>query len=182
MRNRFAAHADGRIVWPSGSAPCVFGRGGCVPAANKREGDGATPLGAWPIREVFFRPDRVAPPATGLPVTALSRDMGWCDAPGRPDYNRRVRLPFPDSHEVLWREDGLYDLLAVLGYNDDPPAPGLGSAIFLHLAAPDMTPTEGCVATDLASLRALLAEAAPGDVLDIVEAPQRQIDIPRAQG
>jgi len=34
----------------------------------------------------------------------------------------------------------------VLGHNDDPPVPGLGSAIFLHCAAPDYAPTEGCVA------------------------------------
>jgi L,D-peptidoglycan transpeptidase YkuD (ErfK/YbiS/YcfS/YnhG family) len=67
-----------------------------------------------------------------------------------------VRLPFEASHERLWREDHLYDLVGVLGWNDDPPRPGRGSAIFLHLARPDFGPTEGCIALALPDLVAIL--------------------------
>ena len=55
----------------------------------------------------------------------------------------------------------------VLGYNDDPPEPGRGSAIFLHLAKPDYAPTQGCVALSRSDMEAVLALAAPGDALEI---------------
>jgi L,D-peptidoglycan transpeptidase YkuD (ErfK/YbiS/YcfS/YnhG family) len=119
------------------------------------------------MREVFWRPDRIARPATGLTLRAIGPDMGWCDDPASPDYNRCVALPFAARHERLWREDHLYDLIVVLGWNDAPPVAGMGSAIFLHVAAPDMTPTEGCVATDIGSLLALVAAAQEGDALEV---------------
>jgi L,D-peptidoglycan transpeptidase YkuD (ErfK/YbiS/YcfS/YnhG family) len=49
-------------------------------------------------------------------------------------YNRLVRMPNDWSHEKMWRDDGLYDLVVVVGYNDDPPEGEWGSAIFLHVA------------------------------------------------
>ena len=67
-----------------------------------------------------------------------------------------MRLPFDGSHEVLWRSDPVYDLIVVLGYNDDPPVAGKGSAIFLHLAKPDYGPTEGCIALARPHLLSLL--------------------------
>jgi L,D-peptidoglycan transpeptidase YkuD (ErfK/YbiS/YcfS/YnhG family) len=69
----------------------------------------------------------------------------------------------------MWRDDGLYDLVLVLGHNDDPPVPGLGSAIFLHLAKPGYGPTEGCVALAREDFEALLAAARPGDTVEIRE-------------
>lgn len=137
------------------------------PAADKREGDGASPLGCWPVRRVFFRPDRGAAPETGLPAIALRPTDGWCDDAGAPAYNRLVTLPCRGSHERLWREDGLYDLIVELGYNDDPPEPGKGSAIFLHIARPGYRPTEGCVALAEADLRAVLGRLGAGSAIEI---------------
>ena len=143
---------------------CALGRGGI--RRDKREGDGATPAGTFVLREVRYRRDRLAaPPVTALPCEAIARDDGWCDDPADPAYNRPVRLPHPASHEQLWREDGLYDVLVVLGHNDDPPRPGLGSAIFLHVARADYGPTEGCVALDMEELLELLAACGPDTVL-----------------
>ncbi|MBF0268065.1 MAG: L,D-transpeptidase family protein [Alphaproteobacteria bacterium] len=157
---------EGTLVVPNiANFRCALGRSGVSTA--KREGDGATPAGRFPLRRVFFRPDRLDPPLTRLPVLALHPDDGWCDDPGHLDYNRPVRLPFAASHEKMWREDALYDLGAVLGHNDAPPVPYLGSAIFLHVAKPDYAPTEGCVALALDDLRSLLLRAEPGDCLDI---------------
>jgi len=140
--------------------PCALGRGGR--RARKFEGDGATPIGLWPMREVLYRADRVARPITGLPVSPICPDDGWCDDPRDRNYNRPVRLPYPASHELLSRADHLYDLVVVLGYNDAERARGHGSAIFLHLAAPDFAPTEGCIALCEVELRKLLAVAGPG--------------------
>jgi L,D-peptidoglycan transpeptidase YkuD (ErfK/YbiS/YcfS/YnhG family) len=152
--------APGRLECGGGHYCCALGRAGIV--ADKVEGDGGTPVGTYPLRYVLYRADRLAaPPATGLPVEALTPDRGWCDDPDHPDYNRPVTLPFAASHEKLWREDGLYDVIVVLGHNDDPPRPGKGSAIFMHVARPDYGPTEGCVALALPDLLELLAGCTP---------------------
>jgi L,D-peptidoglycan transpeptidase YkuD (ErfK/YbiS/YcfS/YnhG family) len=103
-----------------------------------------------------------------LPVTAINPDDGWCDAPGDPQYNTLVRLPFAGSHERMWRADRLYDLVLVIGYNDDPVVPGKGSAMFLHLARPDFGPTEGCVALTLGDALAALALLREGDRIRIL--------------
>ena len=147
---------DGR-AWP-----CVIGGGGAVIASHKKEGDGATPIGAWPVRGLRYRPDRLCAPDTEVPVQPLVPEDGWCDDPGSRAYNQPVTLPFAAGHERLWRDDHLYDLVAMLGYNDDPPVAGAGSAIFLHVAPGDFGPTAGCVALALDPLRAVLAALGPG--------------------
>jgi len=146
---------------------CLVGRSGLIAAKLKREGDMATPVGRWPLRRVYFRPDRIAPPETGLQAVALHEMAGWCDDPGHPSYNRMVERPFAASHERMWRDDSLYDLVVELGYNDAPPLAGHGSAIFLHLREPQTTHTAGCVAVARDDMITLLAEAGPATVLCI---------------
>jgi L,D-peptidoglycan transpeptidase YkuD (ErfK/YbiS/YcfS/YnhG family) len=163
----FTATADGWFALAGGPVRCALGKAGVTPATEKREGDLASPAGVWPIRRLLYRPDKGPAPATALPAQPIARDDGWCDAPADPAYNRPVKLPYPASAERLWREDGLYDLVLELGYNDDPPLPGKGSCIFLHLARPGYAPTEGCVALARPDLEALLAVAKPGDSVEI---------------
>jgi L,D-peptidoglycan transpeptidase YkuD (ErfK/YbiS/YcfS/YnhG family) len=182
MTPHAAAHAEGRIIEvraPAGHTmgvlviagrrfDCALGRSGIV--RDKHEGDGGTPAGRFALRGVLYRPDRRATPATALPVRAITPQDGWCDAAGDPAYNRGVRLPYRASHEQMWREDHLYDLLAVIGYNDDPPLAGAGSAIFLHLAHPasdGLAPTAGCVALPADELALVLAAVGPGGLIDI---------------
>jgi L,D-peptidoglycan transpeptidase YkuD (ErfK/YbiS/YcfS/YnhG family) len=155
----------GRLTWPGGSARAVCGHGGV--RADKREGDGASPQGIFPLVASYYRPDRIAPPRTGLKLTALCPQHGWVDDPGDPLYNRPVLLPYPARHEFMWREDGLYDIVVVIGYNTDPPIAGLGSAIFLHVARPDFAPTEGCIAIERDVLAGLLARLGPGSTIAI---------------
>jgi L,D-peptidoglycan transpeptidase YkuD (ErfK/YbiS/YcfS/YnhG family) len=145
----------------------VFGKGGAISAAAKREGDGATPLGTWPIRTALLRPDRVAASATALPWRWLRAEDGWSDGAADPAYNRPVRHPHPHSAERLWRADGVYDIILVLGHNDSPPLAPLGSAIFFHCTQPDRRPTEGCVAVDREVLARWLDLMAPGDAIRI---------------
>jgi len=143
------------LAWGATRVRCALGRAGV--GRDKAEGDGKTPAGCFALRRVLYRADRLDRPATGLRVRALRPTDGWCDDPRDAAYNRLVSLPYPARHEKLWRADGLYDVIVVLGYNDDPPAPSLGSAIFLHVAAPDFAPTEGCVAIGREGLLRLLA-------------------------
>jgi L,D-peptidoglycan transpeptidase YkuD (ErfK/YbiS/YcfS/YnhG family) len=91
-------------------------------------------------------------------VEPIGPQDGWCDEPAHADYNRPVTLPHPARHERLWREDPLYDLVGVLGWNDAPVVKHRGSAIFLHVARSDLAPTEGCIALPERELRQLLAE------------------------
>jgi L,D-peptidoglycan transpeptidase YkuD (ErfK/YbiS/YcfS/YnhG family) len=160
----------GHVHWLTRTAPCALGRGGVIAESAKREGDGATPVGRFALRRVLWRPDRGAAPKTALPSKTIGEDEGWCDDPARPEYNRPVQLPFAGSAEHLWRDDDLYNIVVVFGHNDTPPRPGMGSAIFLHVAGAGFKPTEGCVAMAESDLRALLAAAQSGDVITIEKA------------
>lgn len=166
----FIARSDGTFDLAGRSVRCALGRAGVAEADAKREGDGRSPLGVWPIRRLLYRADRGGVPVSALPAAPIAPEDGWCDDPADPAYNQPVRRPYPASCEAMWRDDGLYDRVIVLGYNDDPPIAGLGSAIFLHLAKPDYAPTEGCVALDRPDLEALLAIARPGDAVAIERA------------
>ena len=119
------------------------------------------------MRRVLFRADRLRLPATDLPLQALRPEDGWCDDPSDAAYNRPVTRPYAGRHEALWRPDAIYDIIVVLGWNDDPIRPGAGSAIFLHLAKPEYSPTEGCVALDLTDCLTVLRLARPDSSLVI---------------
>jgi L,D-peptidoglycan transpeptidase YkuD (ErfK/YbiS/YcfS/YnhG family) len=160
-----AGASEGRLRFGALEFPCMLGRAGIV--AHKHEGDGGTPVGSFPLRQVRYRADRLSPPATkGLVVIRTQESDGWCDDPKDRAYNRPVRLPYPASAEKMWRGDHVYDLLAVIGYNDAPPVAGAGSAIFLHVARPaeiagKFAPTVGCVSLKLEDLRSVLAVCSP---------------------
>jgi L,D-peptidoglycan transpeptidase YkuD (ErfK/YbiS/YcfS/YnhG family) len=147
--------ANGLLRLDGGAWRAVIGRGGI--RTDKREGDGATPIGRLPLRRIFYRADRGTAPRSAVPVEPLAPNDGWCDDPADRRYNQRVLLPYDARHEALWRTDGVYDIIGVLGWNDAPVERGRGSAIFLHLAAPDWRPTDGCIALAEPDLRAILA-------------------------
>lgn len=161
------ASSDGSFQAGDLNTTCTIGRGGVIPAPEKREGDGASPLGKWRLKRVFYRADRIERPTTALPVIPLKESDGWCDAEEHPLYNRPVTLPFSESHEKLWREDHAYDVIVELAHNDDPVIAGLGSAIFFHLAHNDGRPTEGCVAVSLEDMLRVLSQASNETCLEI---------------
>ncbi len=122
--------------------PCTIVKGGI--STNKREGDGATPVGTHRILGMMYRPDRLAAPQPWAdPIGTF--DL-WSDASGQPDYNQWVRAPYGHSHEKLRRADPLYDLVLMTDWNWPNAKEGKGSAIFLHQYRRKGFPTEGCVA------------------------------------
>jgi L,D-peptidoglycan transpeptidase YkuD (ErfK/YbiS/YcfS/YnhG family) len=157
----------GRLVGPMFGEPCALGKNGLIADVDGVEGDGKTPIGTYPLRRVFYRPDREETPHTALPTSPLSPNLGWCDAPTSPHYNKLVRLPFGESHEALWRDDSLYDLILVIGHNDAPVVPGRGSCIFIHVARDGFAPTLGCVALEVGALRRLLRQFKSADSIRI---------------
>jgi L,D-peptidoglycan transpeptidase YkuD (ErfK/YbiS/YcfS/YnhG family) len=149
----------GRIVFAGLSAPCALGRSGVK--VRKREGDGATPVATMRPVAIYWRADRLLRPRTALPIRPIRADDGWCDDVAHRRYNRSVRLPFPASHEAMRRTDGLYDVVVELDWNRAPAVRGRGSAIFLHLAKPDLSPTQGCIAVSIETMRRILPRLRP---------------------
>lgn len=164
----FSVHPNGRMGVGAETVRCAVGRGGVCIASFKREGDGKTPAGVWPLRRLLWRADRISLPETALPSKPIHVSDGWCDAPADRQYNQPVEMPYHRSAESLWRQDDVYDLVVVVGYNDDPVVPGAGSAIFLHLSRPDYVATEGCVALAREHMSTFLRLAKPGDFLGIM--------------
>lgn len=148
--------AEGWLVMNGQRFRAALGAAGITD--HKQEGDQATPRGLLLLRRVLYRADRLQPPRSAVPIEPIAPGDGWCDDPAHPDYNRMIRLPHPARHEALWREDAVYDIIGVLGWNNAPVLRGRGSAIFLHLARPDYPPTEGCVALARPDLLSVLAK------------------------
>jgi L,D-peptidoglycan transpeptidase YkuD (ErfK/YbiS/YcfS/YnhG family) len=141
------------------SLPVALGRGGIK--ANKREGDGGTPRGAFRAKRLWWRAERHARPATLLPSRRIKPDDGWCEDPSDRRYNRPVKLPPKSKADRLARKDDLYDFIVEIDHNTRPRVAGRGSAVFIHVARPRFAPTAGCVALDMSSLRRLLARVGP---------------------
>jgi L,D-peptidoglycan transpeptidase YkuD (ErfK/YbiS/YcfS/YnhG family) len=165
----FSVNADENwLTYGDVQVRCALGRTGIIDADDKREGDGKSPAGIWPIRRVMWRADRGGTPQTAFALAPIAPDDGWCDTSTDPNYNKPVKHPYRVSAETLWRDDGLYDIIVVLGHNDDPVVAGMGSAIFLHCARADYGATQGCVALAKADLLDLLRVAKPGDCIGIM--------------
>ncbi len=151
-------NASGILRFNDKQYRCALGKGGV--RIDKQEGDGATPIGCFSIRKIFYRPDKFEnPPETVFPIQALTQDDGWSDDVNLPEYNQLVKLPYHGSHEKFWRNDHLYDIIVILGYNDDPPIAGKGSAIFMHVAREGYVPTAGCIALSREDLLEILRTA-----------------------
>jgi L,D-peptidoglycan transpeptidase YkuD (ErfK/YbiS/YcfS/YnhG family) len=155
----------GRLTVGAQTFRCALGKSGVT--HSKKEGDGATPAGVFQLRRVWYRRDTVQRPRCGLPLKVIQKDHGWCDCPNHRRYNKLVKLPFKLSHERMWRQDDVYDVVLEIGWNDKPTIAGKGSAIFFHLARPGFTPTEGCVAVSYEAMRKILPRIGPRTRFDI---------------
>jgi L,D-peptidoglycan transpeptidase YkuD (ErfK/YbiS/YcfS/YnhG family) len=141
------------------SIPVALGRGGI--RANKREGDGGTPKGVFRPVRLWWRADRHPRPRTFLPVRAIGPDDAWCEDPADRHYNQPVQLASKQGGDRLRRDDHLYDYMVEIDHNTTPRIAGRGSAVFLHLARENFSPTAGCVSMTRAAMLRLLARLGP---------------------
>jgi L,D-peptidoglycan transpeptidase YkuD (ErfK/YbiS/YcfS/YnhG family) len=132
----------------------ALGRGGIK--ADKREGDGATPAGAYRPVRLWWRADRAPRPVALLPARPIDPADGWCEDPTDRRYNRPIRLAPGAAGDRLTRKDALYDMVIEIDHNTRPRVAGRGSAVFIHVARPGLGPTAGCVAMPPAALKRLL--------------------------
>ena len=123
---------------------CSIGYNGL--SSNKFEGDGCTPIGHFKITKILYRPDKINDCEFILDSEVIKKLDGWCDDINSDLYNQQIKFPFEQSAEHLYRNDDLYDIICIIDYNLNPIIRGKGSAIFLHVASDDYSPTQGCVA------------------------------------
>ncbi len=138
----------------------VIGRNGFAAAGEKREGDGKTPSGIFPLMRTF---GYAAAISTRMPYRQIAGDDIWVDDPASPDYNQWMKKgqTAAATFEEMLRGDGLYRCGAVIEYNTRPVIRGMGSAIFLHIWKGSNTGTSGCVAMEETALVRLLARLEP---------------------
>jgi L,D-peptidoglycan transpeptidase YkuD (ErfK/YbiS/YcfS/YnhG family) len=165
VRPRAAGRSRGVLLAGCHAVAVVLGRAGI--AADKREGDGATPRGRFRLIRLWWRADRLPRPRTALPVRRIDRAVAWCEDPADRRYNRPFRRSANEPGDRLWRDDRLYDLVIEISHNTRPRVAGRGSAVFLHVARPDRSGTAGCVALDAKDLRRLLGRLGPNTQIDI---------------
>ncbi len=123
---------------------CALGKGGVK--KKTMEGDNITPKGIFKIIKIYYRPDKIKKIKTLIKKIKIKKNMGWCDDPSSRFYNKLVNLPTKYTHEKLYRNDSLYDLIVVLSYNTNPIIKNKGSAIFIHIAKNSYKKTKGCIA------------------------------------
>jgi L,D-peptidoglycan transpeptidase YkuD (ErfK/YbiS/YcfS/YnhG family) len=159
VRTRPAQPTRGVLLAGPLALPVVLGRGGI--RANKYEGDGATPRGRFRLVRLWWRADRHPRPRTQLPARRITPDLAWCEDTTDRRYNRPFRRLPADGGDRLWRDDRLYDFIIEIDHNTRPRVAGRGSAVFVHVARPNRSPTAGCVALAANDLVRLLARLGP---------------------
>ena len=159
VRRRAGNPRQGRLAAGPFALPVALGRGGIK--ANKREGDGSTPRGAFRLKRLWWRADRHPRPATLLPVRRITPDDGWCEDSSDRHYNQPLKVPKGSDADRLARADDLYDFIIEIDHNTRPRISGRGSAVFIHVARPRFAPTAGCIALEIGALRRLLARLGP---------------------
>ncbi|MDC6482504.1 L,D-transpeptidase family protein [Pelagibacteraceae bacterium] len=125
---------------------CSIGKRGIT--VNKKEGDQKTPKGTFKFKSIFYRKDKLSNLKSFIKKKIIKKNMGWCDDPKSRFYNKLIELPFKESAEKMWLKSGIYDIVLVLNYNLKPIIKNKGSAIFLHLAKRNYSPTKGCIAVN----------------------------------
>ena len=132
------------LIYNNYKVKCAIGKRGI--GIKKSEGDLITPKGCYKIKDIFYRSDRIKNLRTKFKKKVIYKNMGWCDDPRSQKYNKLVKLPFKFNYEKLYRADSIYDIIFVLDFNSNPVRKNKGSAIFIHIAKKNYTPTKGCVA------------------------------------
>ena len=135
---------------------CALGKNGIK--KKIKEGDNITPKGIFKIIKIYYRPDKIKKIISPIKLVKIKKNMGWCDDPNSHLYNQQIKLPNKFSHEKLYRNDNLYDLILVLDYNTQPIIKNKGSAIFIHISNNSYKKTKGCIGLKKTNLIELLSQ------------------------
>jgi L,D-peptidoglycan transpeptidase YkuD (ErfK/YbiS/YcfS/YnhG family) len=145
------------LAWSLDSAPESV-------SSFKKEGDGKSPAGMFPLTFAFGRPDK--PGDVKLSYTKLENYTECVDDVSSTHYNKLVdRLKVGNfdwkSSEKMLEVGPEYDLGLFVAHNSYPVRSGDGSCIFLHVWKDATTGTLGCTAMRREDLQKILAWADP---------------------
>lgn len=148
-----------------GKKGMAWGRGVFSPPANgvplKIEKDWKAPAGVFQLGSLF---GYAATPPGGArwPYTQVGPWDAYVDDSGSPYYNRHVRID-PRNGIPPWFEkqkmrlgDAAYKWMLEIRHNQQPAAPGYGSAIFFHVRRGPSIPSAGCTTMAEADLVRLI--------------------------
>ena len=166
MQN-IVVHSSGYLIYKGEKYKASIGKEGIT--ENKKEGDEKTPIGCFKLREIFYRKDRIEKPKSVLKVKEIKENYGWCNDCSSRNYNKLIKIPTKEKHEKLWRKDNTYDIIVPLGYNDEPATKDKGSAIFMHLARKNYSPTEGCIALSKEDLLEILSKISNETLVCVID-------------
>jgi D-alanyl-D-alanine dipeptidase len=126
-------------------------------APIKREGDGKSPAGLFPLTATFGNSDAGAK----LPFTKLDEFTECVDDTKSSFYNQivnRMQVGNFDwkSSEKMLAVGPQYDLGVFVAYNSYPATRGSGSCIFLHIWKDASTGTSGCTAMERENLERIV--------------------------
>ena len=144
-----------KLIFRDYKVKCAVGKRGIN--NKKKEGDLKTPIGSFKIKDIFYRKDRVNNLKTKIKKKIIKKNMGWCDDPKSPRYNKLIRYPYKYTSEKLFRSDNIYDIILVLDFNMRPIKKNKGSAIFIHIAKKKFKPTKGCIAVRKVDMKKIVA-------------------------
>ena len=180
--SRSSAKAPWRRVGPV--VPVVVGASGLAWGADalgtptdphKREGDGRSPAGIFPLDSAFGFAPRGAMSWVKLPYLPLAGSTECVDDTASVHYNSvvdRDHVPRVDwSSSEHMRRIAQYQVGVVVGYNTRPVTTGHGSCIFLHIWNGPGSSTAGCTAFPRADVESLLAWLDPQRRPTLVQLP-----------
>jgi D-alanyl-D-alanine dipeptidase len=170
---RFSRDRASAAWRPAGApVPVVVGRSGLGWAADagaaasngdprKREGDGRSPAGVFPLDTAFGYAPADSMQWVRLPYVPLDVGTECVDDTGSVHYNTvvdRAAVPAVDwSSSERMRSVREYRYGVIVGYNATPPVRGRGSCIFLHVWDGPGSHTSGCTAFDADRLTEVIA-------------------------
>ena len=143
------------IYFKDYKAKCAIGKRGIT--SKKMEKDKCTPKGRFKFKYIFYRKKRVHNIHSKLKLIPIKNNFGWCDDVKSKYYNKFIKFPFKYKAEKLYRRENVYDIIVVIDYNLNPVKKNKGSAIFLHVAKNNYSPTLGCVALSKYDLKVLIS-------------------------
>jgi D-alanyl-D-alanine dipeptidase len=151
--------------------PIVLGRGGLgwgrgaqppsQPGPQKREGDGRSPAGIFPLTYAFGYADPDSVREIKLPYVQCTSTLECVDDTNSSYYNiivdrRTVSKPDWKSSEKMHMTNDEYRLGIFVANNSEPAKPGYGSCVFMHIWKSPQTPTSGCTAMSPGAIESLL--------------------------
>jgi L,D-peptidoglycan transpeptidase YkuD (ErfK/YbiS/YcfS/YnhG family) len=150
--------------WRPAGGPYAARVGRTGISANRREGDGTTPVGTFRIHPTMY--GNAPNPGVSFRYRRIRCGDWWDEDPSSPTYNTfqhvacGTRPPFAGNSEGMWQNPTAYPYLAVVEFNMRPVVPGRGSGIFLHAATGRAT--NGCISLQRGHLRHVLRWLQPG--------------------